>query len=650
MGILNDYMNGTKAEPTAVPTSSSLINSYMNSGNSESSGRPRVIIDTTPSVPRSGFSKEDSDALNAQPGVKGTPNNITSFPSVGNAIAGDFNSAVNTMGEGLGDVFNKKPASGVGKIAMGALGVPGSLLTGPTKVLTSITGNPDFADKVELAASSIVPVAPVYKATKSFDKSSQALSMLVDHIGEKNLPDALRQLKADPTLAPADISTRVRQSTQRLLANVDGPHANYIENVAESRKANAAGELQKHMDDNLGQVVNPVEKLAQLKQNIKEVGDKEIAPALSNIKNDLNTQSIISYIDDKLSPDLKSIVGTKQLPFTEEAKKALSDVRDLLLDKQSTKDGTTVLTAREIDPESLSSLQSVIRGEAEGLIKNGGQDARVGNAMMGLRNHIVNTLDAASNGTYKQALSKYRDEYHIEDAFNHGHDAIMANGRKIEDRPEFFQKWVKDATPEELQAAREGARIAYDTQMFGFKHAARRGTDIGDVGFNVERMEALFGKEETNKMSKVFENAKMKADTNNKLTQGSQSRVQQSVGTEFEPYDIKKNQGNTFNRAINVGLPLAVEGGSMFLGAPTGLGAAIGAAGLIGGKIAGKTYSAVKAATIKKLEDERNMQYAKLALPSNGPSRDKLIQELDSIANKSARLSTGSKLRMLISP
>ena len=120
-------------------------------------------------------------------------------------------------------------------------------------------------------------------------------------------------------------------------------------------------------------------------------------------------------------------------------------------------------------------------------------------AIFQVRNNMVDAIDKASGGKYKPALNNYRDEYHIQDAFEHGHDAIIKNSKALGDRPEYFEKWVKDAKPEEVQAAKEGARIAYDTQMNAFKHAARRGTDIGDVEFNRRRLTALFGEAEADK-------------------------------------------------------------------------------------------------------------------------------------------------------
>ena len=66
----------------------------------------------------------------------------------------------------------------------------------------------------------------------------------------------------------------------------------------------------------------------------------------------------------------------------------------------------------------------------------------------------------------------------------------------------------KTFTQEELDAAREGARVAIDTQMNGFKSAARRGTDVGQSDFNQQRIEALFGKEEA---AKLFKNRRLSA-------------------------------------------------------------------------------------------------------------------------------------------
>ena len=222
---------------------------------------------------------------------------------------------------------------------------------------------------------------------------------------------------------------------------------------------------------------------------------------------------------------------------------------------------------------------------------------------------------------YKKALGKYKDEFDIENAFNHGHDAILNSSKTMENRPEFFKKWVADASPEELNAAREGARVAIDTQINGFKHAAKRGTDIGEVEFNRQRIETLFGKAEADKLFKTLKEERAIADTNAKLVQGSQTAMRNSSKAAFAL--------PTAGEGARALLPPAiVEGAGMLSGAPGGLGTAayMGAKGITAAKDRIKLL----------LQKEHNMQYAKLALPTEGPSRDQLIKGLEQVANQNS--------------
>jgi hypothetical protein len=391
------------------------------------------------------------------------------------------------------------------------------------------------------------------------------------------------------------------------------------------------------MDQSLGKMVDPVAKLAELKQNIKDVGAKQINPAVAGAK-PVDLSGTIKYIDDRLKPGINSVVDTSGgLPSTE-VNQQLGQLRKLLTNDKVTR----------TDAQTLHNFQSVMRGEAEGLIKKGGQDARVGNAMMGVRNKIVDAIDEASGGKYKPALSNYRDEYHIQDAFRHGHDEILRNGGELEDRPEFYEKYLKGLTKEELNAEREGARIKYDTQLNGFRSAATnptsKVTNIGDVEFNRRRATALFGKEEADTMFKKFQDEKNIADTNNKLVQGSQTAMRMAAEKRMALPEKTNDLHGLVGPAIAEGLNI---GGTLYAGG-----------GLPGAGLAAyyglKGAASVKDAIALKLAREHGTRYAKYALPQSGPERDALIQQLDAIAKAPPKQSilrrTAGTLSKIVQP
>ena len=81
----------------------------------------------------------------------------------------------------------------------------------------------------------------------------------------------------------------------------------------------------------------------------------------------------------------------------------------------------------------------------------------------------------------------------VPEAFQTGVDALGGTG--VEDRPEFLQAW-KDAperTPEEIQAAQLGMRTAADNLINGRRFSARNGQNVGEVPFNVQKMNILLG-------------------------------------------------------------------------------------------------------------------------------------------------------------
>lgn len=560
------------------------------------------------------------------------------FPSLGGKIADEAVAGGNEALSGVSDILSNKPASGAGKVGTGLLRAATSIPVGTGEFVGEVTGNKDLGNKIPLifgavpvakvssslnvgggsTAANIINKLPVPFANKL--PKNVALKKIVEDIGPEKAAYVSAEMKSNPRLTPADLSDSVRIGTQKLYAGVEGPHVNYLGDVTRKRLETAAADLEQHMNANLGNVVNPADKIDSLMNKIKSVGTTEINPVVKSAK-PVDLTDTIKNIDNILKPGVNSVVTHDAIMATPALEARLEAAKKYLTD------GESVLT----DAEKLNRIQSMFRSAGEKLVRAGGQGALEGEALLKIRQDIISAIDKSSNGKYRPALSKYRDEFNIKDAFEHGHDTIMDNSKKLKDRPEFFERWIKNATDHELEAAREGARIAYDTQMNAFKHAARRGTDIGDVEFNRRRMTALFGKEEAERMFKTFEDAKKVAATNNKLVEGSQTQMRNVQNSYFEPYNPAK-ASNPASTAINVGLPIAGEVAGQFLGGGVGLGGAATAIGLAGLKGLSAGASKTKTAIIQKLERERNLKYAKYALPE-GETRAELIQALDAVAN-----------------
>jgi hypothetical protein len=646
MGILDDYLGGVE-EKTATPSikGSGIINDYL-SGEPE---KPKRIYVSPIRPPISGVSKEESDIINAEPGIKGGANprdralieGIKNLPAnVGNSIAEDFKGGTSEVGTGVSQILNNQPASGVGNIVMGGLRAAVSPVSGTAKEViekpvTELTGSPRIGEAASMVATSGLPLV---KAGSSVVKSlpkNKALSTLVDRIGADNLPEVVKEMKANPRLTPADLSPAVKQDTQHLFVT-EGPHQNYLADVVEQRLGSAKGAVENALDQHLGTTVNAVDKLKELKQNIRDVGSKQIEPAVS-FASPVNISPVIKYIDSRIKPGVQSVISSGALPNTA-INQEIAKIRNVLTDDKSMR----------FSAKDLHDVQSVLRHEADNLLNSAnGQDRRMGKALMDVRNQVVDAIDAASpqvngKGTYKAALSNYRDEFHIQDAFQHGHDAIIKNSRSMESRPEFFKEWLDKASPEEINAAKEGARVAIDTQIHGFRTAAtnpaNQGVNMSQVDFNRDRIEALFGKTEADKLFTKLEHERKIADTNNKLVQGSQTAMRAASKAAFELPKASDLAGSLIPPALLEGAS-ALASGTPFVGS-----AAYGA-------IKGASY--IKDAIAMKLAKEHNARYAKYALPTEGPDRNALIQQLDAIANappKKSLLSRGAGLARLIAP
>jgi hypothetical protein len=246
---------------------------------------------------------------------------------------------------------------------------------------------------------------------------------------------------------------------------------------------------------------------------------------------------------------------------------------------------------------------------------------------MDVRNQVVNAIDVASPqikqadgtsiGTYKSALAKYRDANDIEDAFKKGGLVTKNRLGNLEDDPSYWDKWIKQASPQELEAAREGARLAIAQQMGAVTNAARKGIDIPQVEFNREKLKLLFGEKEVETMFKKLMDEKAIADTNSKLFQNSQTAMRllgadaTKVRPDYEP---------GFTRTI---LPVALEAGSSYLSGGSILGPGL-AAGILYPMARGKITKIGQ-----NLDRKTNVEITNLA-SSVGEAREDLIKALQS--------------------
>ena len=176
------------------------------------------------------------------------------------------------------------------------------------------------------------------------------------------------------------------------------------------------------------------------------------------------------------------------------------------------------------DPQRLHVIQSDLGAEINNLSKStSGTEKRLIGPLKEVQNGIVDAIDNATDGKYKPARQVYRNEMEVQEAFDKGRNLFRNRQSADEDLPEFWKKWASDASPAELDAARKGARVALDFQVRSLRDAARRGTDLPEIGFNRDKVQILLGKSEADKWAQRVRDEADIARTNNKLVGNSET-------------------------------------------------------------------------------------------------------------------------------
>lgn len=507
---------------------------------------------------------------------------------------------------GVEDIGSGHPYKGIGKAALGGLIVAGAPLSGIIDDTVGKTGNkigPGFGDRAGVVTGFVTPVVPGAKQAAALVPKNKALSTLVENIGHENLPAVVSAMKANPRLGPADLSPRVLQDTQHLFAS-EGKQIDYLKNTSDARMAQRSDVINDAYDTAGGVSQDLAAKVQSLADNAKKVGSELINPAIKDAS-PVNITKTLDSINDILKPGVTSVIsGESSLPLTA-VKKELANIKAHLGNEKEMRTSA----------DDLHKFQAGLRRTAEGLLKSSsGADKELGKSLMNVRNNLVADIDAATGGKYKPALSNYRDEMHIADAFRDGFDGVFSSSKKLENDPSFTKKWFDGLTDNEKQAAREGARARIGTEIGVARNPALAGESFARSDFNQEKLGILFGKEEAAKLIKTLNEERTIANTHNKIVEGSQTAMRSASKSQF-----------AMPTATEVGkqmLPLAVmEGSNMLAGGIGGVGTALytGARAAAAGKDAIKT----------KLAREHNARYAQYALPTEGPSRDALIAALE---------------------
>lgn len=626
--ILSEFKGASKSKSTKGLDLDSILSDFNIKEEAPKPAAKSIVNNGPPKPPISGVSKEASDELNATRVAKEggeNPRRMLPTTNVMESIAKNFESGKDLLGEAVTDFGDKKPYRAVGKGLLGAL----TMVTAPASGLAEgaigtpiadITGNKGIGDRAAFVAGAAIPVAPGAGLIVKNLPKNKSLSALIESIGPENLATVTKEMRANPRLAPADLSPKVLQDTQNLFAN-DGKQIDYLAKTSGARMGSAKDAIDAAYDTSAGVSVDLAKKMDDLAKAARKVGEDQINPLIKGAK-PINTSNTVAEIDKILKPGVMAkVTSESELPLNA-VKKELGEVRGFLANK------TEVRT----DPEDLHRFQSRLRVTAENLLKStDGQSKNLGNQLMTVRKNLIDDIETAAPG-YKKALSAYRDEKNIADAFKEGYDGLFSSSKKMENTPSFVKKWFDDLSDSEKQAAREGARASIATEIGVARNPALAGERLSRSDFNQEKLRILFGEAEANKLIKALEDERKIANTHNKIVEGSQTAMRMASKEQFAlPTKAEIGQG----LVVGAGLETA----NILAHGYPGIGTVT-----LGGA---KAVSATKHAISTKIARERNAQYAKYALPTEGPSRDELIQALEAAIPK-PKLSLMSRARLAL--
>lgn len=534
------------------------------------------------------------------------------------SVGESADSAVNMMKSGGENIAQGRTATGVGQLGLGAISYPLSPITGGIhqfveKPVTELTGNPDIGARAGLVAGSALPLVPTTRAISRRLPTNAAIEAITSSVTPTELAEGLQRLKSNPRLSIMDVFPSVKQMGQKLILT-EGTHQNRFVKFIEDRIGSRRGAIEDAVTDTAGVAPNVLLKLNQLKSNIKDAG-KEINPVIESAA-PVDVSEVIANIDRKLRPGITSVISAGEPLPLGDIQKGLKDIRKYL-----TNDKT-----QRIDAASLHDFQSAIRATADKLSNSpDGKDRSLAYHLMNTRNDLVNAIETAAPG-YRAKLAKYRDEYQVQDAFDKGYLITKNRPGQWDDRPEFWEQWIKGASKEEREAAREGARVALGDSINAVRGAGRKAMDIPETPFNRQKLELLFGKKEIDEMASRLADERGMSEVNSDTIKNSQTAMRMKANSKVDLPE-RKDGGVTAQLAI-----LAEAAGGI-----PGAGAAVMAPKVLGWAKHKYVDLPLAKAKNEKLTD---------LLTSTGENRAALIQMLEASLPQ-PKLSLGQKTRLL---
>ena len=513
---------------------------------------------------------------------------------------------------------------GILKTVGGAIGAVQSPISGTIDALvahpvTELTGNPDIGNRAALVTGLALGGPKVGLAVKNIAPESRALNALVEAVGPGNVPAAVERLKSNPRLALMDVSDPVRTLAQGLIDPAQPQAQNIVSSAVKNRIISAPAAVNEAYSKAMGAAPDVVKVVDEIKKRAQDVGSQMIQPAVKGA-GPVDIAPVIRSLDQAIGPTaLKALKEGEapKAPMTK-AQETAWDIRQRLRGSQADSD------VMQLDAAQAHEIQSQLRYEASQLASSAVGSERLTAGQVGkTRGELVDAIDRAAGGNYKPALSKYRDAMMVQEAFEFGFDTLKNRSgvSGLEDRPEAFRAWIKNASPEEIAARQLGTRADIDQKINGMRNAARHGTEIPAVEYNAQKLKMLFGEPEAQRLIKVMHDFRDEAITNAKILANSKTAEtlagQKALAVpEVGPFKV--------GGITNALLPSAIgEIAANYAGLPPGL----TGAGLLAGGVALGGAKRVAQSVAKQNALARNVAIARAAT-ATGRARQDVIDAL----------------------
>lgn len=628
--LINEFGSGSKGKQTIPSTQFDDLIKQFGTGKYEIAPAKSQEIGPPRPEEAANYKPTEYEGRSIIRGVKNLPGNILK------SVIEDAKSGVSSVAQGITDIAENRPASGIGNVGMGALSTLFSPATGLIKEVverpvTELTGSKEIGERAGFVAGAGLPFLKAGKTINAARPTNAAFNKLVDAIGVDNIPDVLKRMKGNERLTFADVSPGARQDAQALVIQ-QGPHQTSLIDQINKRQAGARGQVERLYDDTMGAPVDVVQKIEQLKKRAKDTGATVINPVVEK-SGPVDVTNVVKAIDAAIGTGPVERQTLKRLKSGERPDLTASPAQQALWSEREKirgiwKDQDQMFMDMKGE-QGLHEVQKTLRARAQALIDSDKPlDRELGNKLMKIRNDLVE----AGGKDYKAALGKYADDMSVQEHFQIGQNVLRNRPTHIEDRPEYLDKLIKKAKPDELEAIREGARVAIDNQIRSMRFAAKKGTDIPEVEFNKQKLEKLFGKKEVDDLSRKLQDEKDIADTTSKLLHNSQTAARQASNARVDLPQRKESSLAAVTAPLAEIAMLSATGGAV---------PGAGLASVLGAKAAGSGIMKGKTALARKT----NSEYAQL-LFSEGEQRAALMQALEQKLNNSNQLSISSKLKL----